>query len=143
MACPFFFPTEKFDDKVWHHRPRLPLGDGYLGVCMVDSRKEFIPHAQTLREFCNLGYALACPRFPSQHATHAVRFAVVGDRDDVVTIYYVLEKDHQPGEHGELAYGVPQSEFLTRHQDPIVQRQAEVYLESYLRRKARPDGPLN
>ncbi len=138
MACPFFFPTEKFDDKAWHHRPQLPLGDGFLGICRTDSKQELIPDIRALQEYCNLGYAFECPRFPKTSAADAVRFAVVGDKNNLLTIYYILEKDHQPGEYGKLEYDTAQHQFLSRHRHPIVQRQAEVYVQSYFRRKARP-----
>ncbi|HEY4682653.1 MAG TPA: hypothetical protein VIH17_05310 [Candidatus Acidoferrales bacterium] len=143
MACPFFFPTEKFDDKAWRHRPQLPLGDGFLGICRRDSKQEFIPDARALQACCNLGYAFDCPRFPRTYSTDAVRLAVVGDTNSLVTIYCVLEKDHRPAEHGKLEYSAAERQFLSRHRDPIVERQAEVYVESYFRRKGGPARPAH
>ncbi len=135
MGCPFFLPTETFDNKAWHHRPQLPLGDGYLGRCEAKAAEEFVPDTGALQNFCNFGCAFECPRFPKTTATDAVRFAVIGDRDNVLTIYYVLEKDHQSAEYGQLEYNVAEHRFLSSFRNPVLRRQAEVYFQSYLRRK--------
>src|SRR6266851_3660207 len=43
LACPFFLPSEKFDDGGWLHPSRLPLGDGWRGVCTASSQAAPVP----------------------------------------------------------------------------------------------------
>ncbi len=85
-----------------------------------------------LRTCCNTGYARgACPSFPGGDAPDAVRFAIVQRRDGVARILYVVERDHQPYEHGtiELAETGAHPEG-----SPAMERQARAFLASYLRR---------
>jgi len=141
MACPYFFPVVKFEDKAWAKPPRLPLGDPYAGVCCVDPLREWRPDETTLREYCNRGYARKnCSRFPEDAEADAVRFAVTKDQDVVVTIYYVLEKDRRPVEHGSLEYSTETRRFTSDDASGLLLKQAQAYVESYLRRKSQPDS---
>ena len=136
MACPYFYPTERFGQNVWPHPARLPLGDGYAGICGVNPAADFRPDENRLREYCNLGYARGvCDRFPNAACADAVRFTVSGDQDGIIIIYYALEKDHRPCGHGPLEYDKARRAFVAPPVDRMLHRQAEAYVESYLRRK--------
>lgn len=134
MACPYFLPTEKFSDGAWPHRARLPLGDGWRGLCTA-SADQLVPSDDQLRQFCNLGYAGECQRLPISHRFDAVRFSVTRDRDQRVQICYVLETSHRPGTHGMLEYDAADSCWAMTHPDPRIQAMAACYLESYLERR--------
>lgn len=139
MACPFFYPVERFQDREWPTPPRLPLGDAYHGMCCVNPTRETRPEMETLRQHCNLGYARGkCSRFPAGSGPDAVRFMVAGDQDDVLKLHYVVEKNHAPLEHGPMEYSLAESRFAVGHSSELLRRQAQAYLESYLRRKSDP-----
>jgi hypothetical protein len=135
MACPYFIPTEKFEDGVWPHRPRLPLGDGWRGLCTASAQEPVMPSDHELRQFCNLGYAAECQRLPAQHRFDAVRFSVARDREQRINIYYVIEAAHRPGAHGVLEYDAAAGRWAMAHPDPRIQAMAACYLESYFQRR--------
>ena len=139
MACPFFLPTEEFTAWAWHARPRLPLGDAWKGRCTAHNNDE--PSPEQLKEFCNFGYAKRCPWLPAKRHADKVAFSIARDKEDIVLIYYVLEVDHTPGEHGTLQYDAKQARWLKTHDDARVQRQAECYVASYLKRRETPVRP--
>lgn len=139
MACPYFYPVEPFQDREWPTPPRLPLGDPFHGMCLVNPTREARPEMDTLRHYCNLGYARGkCARFPEVAGPDAVRFMVAGDRDGIVKLQYVVEKDHAPFEHGPLEYSLAEQRFLVTHSNELLRRQAQAYVESYVRRKTEP-----
>lgn len=139
MACPYFYPVERLSEKVWAKAPRLPLGDPYAGLCCVDPLKEWRPDEDTLREYCNRGYARnRCPRFPAGEGPDMVRFSVTRDQGEVVTIFYVVEQNGSPKEHGEIEYVVAARQFRPNLTGGMLERQAQAYAESYLRRKREP-----
>jgi len=139
MACPYFYPIEPFSDKAWPKPPRLPLGDPYTGLCCVDPLREWRPEESTLRELCNRGHARKrCPRFPEGDGPDMVRFSVIGDAGGVVRIYYVVEGNGRPLEHGEIEYLAESRKFRPNLTDGMLERQAQAYAESYPRRKSRP-----
>ena len=79
-----------------------------------------------MRAVCNVGYGRhSCEQFPAGSAADAIRFHVAKDEGELINIQYVFEKDCWPGEHGDAA-------SITNQ---ISRRQAEVFLESYLRRR--------
>ena len=138
MACPYFYPTERLDEKTKH--PRLPLGDPYTGLCRVDPMRDWRPDDATLRHSCNLGYARGrCPRFPKEAGPDATRFSVTGDQDGLLTIFYVSEQGHTPLEHGTLEYSATMGRFLRGHSNRLLQKQAQAYVDSYLLRKRQPE----
>lgn len=136
MACPFFLPTERIASDLWPHRARLPLGDGYRGVCTAPGQEHAAPGDGELKDFCNLGYAKGCPRLPRERHADAVRFIVTQDRDGQVGLYFTAERDHAPREHGPLTFDRAQQRWLAPHPDARVQRMAECYLQSYFSRKS-------
>lgn len=128
-------PTERLVSDLWPHRSRLPLGDGFRGVCTAPGQEGAAPADEELKDFCNLGYARRCPRLPPDRHADAVRFIVTQDRDGRIGLYFTSERDHAPRAHGPLAFDRAQRRWVAPHPDPRVQRMAECYLQSYLSRK--------
>jgi hypothetical protein len=133
MSCPYFYPVE----------PRastaiLPLGDRWAGVCRAVPDLPWQPDEAMLQRLCNLGYARGtCARFPSGDGPDAMRFTVSRDQGASLRIYYVLERDHHPFAHGPLDYSVASGAFVNPPAGETMSRQAQAYVESYLRRKVR------
>jgi hypothetical protein len=84
-------------------------------------------------------------------AWDAVRFAVSAPRDPaarlhprettavparVLLLHYVCERNHRPVEHGDLEFDLSRAVWLVRHDDARIQKMAECFLESYLKKKA-------
>ena len=103
MSCPFFMPTERADDIAFPHPARLPLGSSWRGTCLAPSQEQATLSSIEL-ESCNLGYAKSCPRLPKERACDAVRFAVVNESRESISLQFVLEKAYLPASHGTLAY---------------------------------------
>ena len=119
MACPFFDPKEPIPWSEWPNPPLMPLGDPYSGVCAAGAENP------PIRECCNTGYARGvCPNFPAGDAPDAVRFGIVKLEGSVASIRYVRERDHHPHDSGVVEPGSA----------TLIERQADAYLRSYLRR---------
>ena len=58
-----------------------------------------------------------------------------GSFADASTSGEVLERDHHPFAHGPLEYSLTAARFLQAPSGEILSRQAEAYVQSYLRRK--------
>lgn len=143
MACPFFYPIERFDDKTWTKRPRLPLGDPYTGFCHADPMREWMPDQDTLRELCNLGSAGKCSRFPAEGGPDAVRFSVTSDQNNVLRIMYVRERSQATVDHGVVEFCTESGKFLNGGEpSDLLGKQVRAYAESYQRRKTEPE-PAN
>jgi len=140
MACPFFDPQRRLEPGPWTHRPRLPLGDPYVGFCNSPSGPTHAPSEEHQRELCNRGYARGlCEHFPVSSAADAVRFSVVAeDRGGPLRVVYVFEKDHAPLSHGALEFQIadfPAAEAAVPVDAPagyLLLRQARAFVESYL-----------
>jgi hypothetical protein len=130
LACPFFVPLAILNDGSWPHPSRLPLGAGWTGNCRA-SGQELPASATHLRNFCNLGYATACPHLPQHCDWDAVRFSVARAGRDQVTITFTCELDHAPIEHGKLTFDLLNDTWLTARPDPRVLTLATRYLETY------------
>lgn len=139
MACPYFFPTEQSANIYWPFPRRLPLGAGYCGTCTAGNLR-LTPTEDELREFCNLGYARGCARIPTERETDAVRFAVAKDGGDRILLHFCCERDHLPVQHGQLQYDCRTRAWPVAHRDACIQRQAECYLSTYLKRQERTLG---
>jgi hypothetical protein len=134
LACPFFVPREIVNDGSWPHPSRLPLGAGWTGDCRASGQE--LPALDThIREFCNLGYATACPHLPPSRDWDAVRFSVARAGQDQVTIGFVCELAHAPIEHGRLTFDLASGAWLDSHPDPRVLRLATCYLQAYRARQ--------
>jgi hypothetical protein len=129
-------PTHKSEDAAYLHPSRLPLGAGWSGLCCAPGQEGTTPSEQSLKEHCNLGYAIACSNLPRQRLTDAVRFSVARDLGSQLHLWFVCEANHRPADHGQLQYDVTGARWLSAHSDPRIQKMADCYVESYLQRKA-------
>jgi hypothetical protein len=134
VACPYFLPQGKSNEIFWPFPQRLPLGAGFHGRCMAGETATQ-PGDAELRDFCNLGYARRCDKLPANRQADAIRFSVASEKDGEVVLRYLRERDHAPVEHGELRYRPANGTWLAVHADPVLQRQAECYVSSYLERR--------
>ena len=115
----------------------MPLGGCWSGICRAAPEAPTEPEEPLLRLVCNMGYARGrCMRFPSQDGPDAVRFTVRADDGLSVRIYYVTERDHHPFAHGPLEYSRALGSLVEPPPGGNLARQAQAYVESYLRRKA-------
>jgi hypothetical protein len=140
MACPFFLPLERLEGGAWPHPSRLPLGNGWRGSCMA-SETSFQPDERFLHEYCNLGYAAGCPNLPATRECDAVRFSVAKCLNGRVTLNFVFERNHLPFRHGTIEFSKAKQCWMAPHADPRVQKMAECYLDSYLRKCHSADPP--
>jgi len=113
----------------------MPLGDAWTGVCRGTTSGDWMPDSETVRQSCNFGYAREkCGHVPPG-AADAVRFGISHDRDGLVRIYWVMEKDHLPVAHGPMDYSRGEAAFTSAHADACIAQQAQAYVAAYLRRK--------
>ncbi len=130
MACPFFVPREITNGGGWPHPSRLPLGAGWTGACRASGSE--IPASEAhLRDFCNLGYATACPHLPADCDWDAVRFSVASANHEQITLCFVCELRHAPIAHGGMTYDLSGEAWCNPHPDPRVLRLATSYLYAY------------
>ena len=127
-------PTARSEGEWWQFRSRLPLGDGWHGLCAAPGHAGQQPTDEQQRDNCNLGYARGCARLPQQRPADAIRFSVVTDHQGRIRMRYVFELAHQPGEHGTLEYDTAAGQWVVTHPEARVQRLAECFLESYVRK---------
>src|SRR4051812_34569152 len=135
MPCPYFIPTDRFDDAGWQHPQRLPLGAGFRGICGAPGQANARPTDEELKSGCNLGYARDCSRLPADRASDAVRFSILRDRDGQISICYVSELNYLPQDHGNLHYEVAMDRWSLMHDNVRVQTLAQCFLQAYLSRK--------
>jgi len=137
MACPYFYPVERHAGELGPAGAILPLGDAWSGVCRAAGPPRQPPEEQ-LRPLCYFGYARGrCGLFPKEDAgPDADRFAIASDDGAAIGIHYVQERDHHPFAHGSLQYSRSSRRILQQPLGETVARQAEAYVESYLRRKS-------
>ena len=141
-------PVARLENGSWPHPARLPLGGGWCGHCTAPGHDGELPPQDVLEAFCNLGYASGCDWSPRERLWDAVRFAVSAPRESdghegrradaarVLLLRYVCERDHRPVEHGDLEFDLAQATWVRRHDDARIQKMAECFLESYLKKKA-------
>jgi hypothetical protein len=141
----------------------LPLGDAWRGLCRAAAEQPLEPEPAMLVPFCHLGYARGrCAHVPPDDAgADAVRFTVDRESSAEIRLYYVLERDHHPFSHGQLLYSLTHGGFpegprertgvrrappnstgnfaphpvVRKFSEDTLLRQAEAYVESYLRRR--------
>jgi len=134
LACPFFVPREILRDGSWPHPARLPLGAGWTGNCRASGQEQSVSDAH-VREFCNLGYATACPQLPRRRDWDAIRFSVAHIAPEQVTICFVCELDHAPIEHGKLIFDLTSDAWQDPHPDARVLTLATCYLQAHRERQ--------
>jgi len=141
-------PVTKLESGNWPHPARLPLGCGWSGHCTAPGHENEIPAQHILEAFCNLGYASGCTWAPPERACDSVRFAVSAPltsdqrrstaedlRARIVRLTYVCERDHRPADHGELEFDLSRAVWLRLHDDTRIQKMAECFLESYMKKQ--------
>ena len=134
MACPFFMPTKRFEGGTWLHPSRLPLGAGWHGHCTSGHPDAPPPTDEHVQRYCNLGYATSCASLPSDRTSDAVRFSVARHSEQRIILRYISELNHCPREHGTLEFVQAERRWISPHPDPRIQKMAECYLESHLRK---------
>jgi hypothetical protein len=139
LACPFFVPLEILKDGSWPHPSRLPLGAGWTGNCRA-SGQEVAASEEHIRDFCNLGYAAACPHLPPRRDWDAVRFSVANANGYQLTFGYVCELAHAPVEHGKLTFDLASEVWIDVPRDPRVATLADAYLQSFRGRQGAVFG---
>lgn len=137
MACPYFYPVRRLAGDASTRSAMLPLGDAWTGLCFATPGGAPPTDSGPLGTFCSLGYARgACPRFPDHDSgADAVRFAISRDDGISIDLTYVLERNHHPFAYGPLRYSFDDGRFLGMPSAKVLERQAQAYVESYLRRK--------
>jgi hypothetical protein len=134
MACPYFYPVARFETSPWSIPPRLPLGDAFAGECRA-SDNHAQPEESHLREICNVGYGRGrCNHFPNGSTADAVRFHVAEDAGELIRIQYIFEANCWPGERGVFDCSTAPSSPAAE----ILRRQADAFVESYVRRRSEP-----
>jgi len=94
------------------------------------------PNETRMREVCNLGLGRhGCEQFPQGSAADAIRFHVAKDAGELINIQYVFEKDCWPAEHGTFDYTMTRG-FASSLPAETLRRQAEAFVETYLRRRS-------
>jgi hypothetical protein len=53
----------------------------------------------------------------------------------MLRLVYVCEREHRPACHGELEFDLVEENWSRRHDDSRIQKMAECFLESYLKKK--------
>jgi hypothetical protein len=129
LACPFFVPIAVVNDGSWPHPSRLPLGAGWTGNCCA-SGQEVAASDPDVRDFCNLGYATACPHLPEHRDWDAVRFSVANANAQQLTLRFVCERSHAPIEYGQLTFDLESENWLNLHPDPRVLALADAYRQT-------------
>ena len=132
-------PTERLFEGAWIHPARLPLGSGWTGHCTAPGHEGVTPEPETLHQNCTLGYASSCPRLPTQRDSDAIRFSVLRENETRISLVYVFERNHEPAGHGNLEFRVQDRSCVNPHADARIQKMAECYIESWLR-KSRSDS---
>jgi hypothetical protein len=140
LACPYFMPTHALEGGAWIHPSRLPLGGGWQGHCTAPGHEGAVPALEEMHEGCNLGYASRCPRLPENRDRDAVRFGISRESDTHLFVAYVCERQHLPVEHGFLEFRIHDSQCLQPHPDARIQKMAECFVESRLRRSRATHG---
>lgn len=112
------------------------MGDWWKGECRSVPGAPLEPTGAGGETGCNLGYARGtCVRFPAGPGPDAVRFTISSHESHVIRIYYVMEHDHHPYSQGRLEYSPAAKTFATPPETALLARQAQAYVESYLRRR--------
>jgi len=130
-------PVRLSECGAWPHPPRLPLGGGWDGHCTAPGYVGAIPEHEHLHEGCNLGYAAACPKLPSERRWDAVRLGIAREERAQVILNFVCERDHRPVDYGRLRFDLSSSSWTEAHPDPRIQRMAECLLQAHLSRSGR------
>jgi hypothetical protein len=147
-------PVAKLENGNWQHPDRLPLGSGWSGHCTAPGHEGELPSQRALESFCNLGYAKSCEWSPQERHCDSIRFGVTAPATNnnhagkassahgrTLRVIYSCEHDHHPVANGELEFDLAQATWLRRHDDARIQKMAECFLDSYLKRRFADSVP--
>src|ERR1035437_2028364 len=129
MAFPLFIPSSPLGQLV---SIAMPLGDLYGGECAADTSAVITP--ETLRRYCNFGYARGHCERASQSDADAARFLVKAERGGVVEIAWAVERNHHPVAVGTMEIA-PGGTGATA--GDTLARQAHACAGAYLRQSHR------
>ena len=133
MACPFFMPTERFEGRAWLHPSRLPLGAGWHGRCTAGHPDAPPPTDEHVQRYCNLGYATTCSDFPSGRSpTRSVWRSHTHTEEQISWLRLRIEPSARRAWRPGVCTG--RWSWISPHPDPRIQKMAECYLESHLRK---------
>jgi len=134
MACPLFIPSSPLGDFV---PIAPPLGDLYGGDCAADPSAVIAP--DTLRRYCNFGYARGHCERADQSEADAARFLIKGERGGLVEIAWATERNHHPVAVGAVEVVTmeigPGQAAPASHAD-VLTRQAHACAEAYVRQSS-------
>ncbi|HEU5022546.1 MAG TPA: hypothetical protein VFT60_11665 [Bryobacteraceae bacterium] len=137
MACPLFIPSSPLGDPA---TAAAPLGDMYAGQCAASPDAEIEP--DTLRRFCNLGYARRRCERAAQAEADAVRVLVRADDGRQVQVAWSIERDHHPVAVGVESVEVVAGEATSSGNLTALAAQVRACASSYARQTlARPALP--
>src|SRR5580698_6290297 len=97
MACPLFIPKSPLGELV---TIATPLGDLYGGNCAAAPAAVIEP--ETLRRYCNFGYARGHCERAAESDADAVRLLVRAERGGFVEIAWAVERNHHPVAVGNI-----------------------------------------
>jgi hypothetical protein len=135
LACPFFSPVHRVDNIALPHPERLPLGAAWHGSCAAPGQADALLSNEELQE-CNVGYAKKCPRLPKERSADAIRFGVSSDSGEAISVQFVVESQYLPVAHGLLQYDPREKKWTSEHPEPLAQKLAEAFLQSYVERRS-------
>ena len=116
MACPLFLPSS----------PLAGFSDLYAGDCAAGDSAP-IPD-QTLRQYCNSGYARGCCARAASSDSDSFRFTIKANRIGEIDVAWSSERNHHP-----VAVGVLTVNRMAAAEASPLEQQARVYAEAYLR----------
>lgn len=129
MACPLFVPTSPLGELVSR---AAPLGDIYCGSCSAEPEVPIEP--DTLRRFCNFGYARGQCARAAQSEADAVRLLIRADDGHAVEVAWSIERDHHP-----VAVGVEIVQISVEAASSPLAAQVHACARSYARQtQSRP-----
>jgi hypothetical protein len=132
-------PEQRFQGD-WPFPQRLPLAAGWAGTCTAAGHNGIRPTEDELKTGCNLGYARNCSRIPPDRHADAVRFILGEERDGILRVLFVYEREFLPAGHGELLFDKLHNTWPQKHDDARVQRMAECYVQVQMERRAAGKG---
>jgi hypothetical protein len=130
MACPLFIPHAPLGELI---AIAPPLGDLYDGVCDADPAAPINP--ETLRRYCNFGYARGHCERAARADADAVRVLVTGEHFGIVDIAWSIERNHHPVAVGRFAVDTlaVDAGSLPTTKVPTLERQAQACAAAYAR----------
>jgi hypothetical protein len=142
MPCPFFEPLSAVLSSRFAG-VRLPLIDEYSGLCHSACENPVAVDAAH-RLQCNHGYASgACPRFPPNAASSAMRYSVAGRTDLEITLVWLEEQGHSPLRWGSLRYSIAEDALSPLDLTPPIRAQALAFCRSFLLRLKTAEQPTH